>query len=93
MARQPKINKLLSANEAQAYLVSFGVPVKSRDSFYRYIERFDIKFFDMTPDSRKTTRQFQPVELNRFLVKTGYLDSVSDSLVIPLETDTVAAAN
>lgn len=68
---QHNTHGLLTSDEARAYLVSYGIPVKSRGTFYKYVDNHEIHYEDLTPWSKKITRRFAQEDLDKFLVKVG----------------------
>jgi hypothetical protein len=63
---------MMTSEQAQQYLVSFGLPVKSRASFYKFVEEHKIPYANLTPSSRKKTRRFRKEDLDAFLKRLGY---------------------
>lgn len=59
--------EMMTMPEAQEYLVSYGVPVRSRFTFYRYLDEYQIPFINLTPWSRYANRRFRKADLDKFL--------------------------
>lgn len=70
MMTQPEetTERLLTMQEAMDYLSNRGVPCKSRVTFYRLIEDFDIPYLNAKPHGRYEVRRFRQEALDKFLV-------------------------
>lgn len=64
--------RILTMPEAQAYLVSHGVPVRSRSSFYKRIAENNLAYVDLTPSSRYENRRFRQGDLDKMLERMGF---------------------
>lgn len=60
-------DKLLTMKEAMDFLSSRGFPCRSRSTFYKILEHFDIPFVDMNPGGKHAVRRFSLAELEKFL--------------------------
>ena len=68
---QSEREQIMTMPEAQDYLVSYGVPVRSRFTFYRYLEKYGIPYVNLTPWSRYANRRFRKSDLDKFLAEMG----------------------
>jgi len=72
MAKQSDSEIMFTMPEAQEYLVSHGVPVRSRSSFYKRIDEHNLPYVDLTPSSRYENRRFRKGDLDKFLETLGF---------------------
>ena len=70
---QPKVQeedeKLLTMQQAMDYLTSYGISCKSRKTFYKLLDDFNIPYTNMNPSGAYEMRRFPLTGLKRFLRK------------------------
>lgn len=64
-------DKMLTMQEAMDYLSDKGVPCKSRATFYRIIEDFEVPYVNTNPKGRHEVRRFSQEALNKVLEAKG----------------------
>lgn len=64
-------DRMLTMQQAMNYLSEKGFPCRSRITFYRVLEDFDIKFTNINPHGTNQVRRFALSALQEFLVKQG----------------------
>ena len=64
-------DRMLTMNEAREYLTAKGFPCRSRNTFYKIIENFDIPFTDINTSGKHAIRRFPLSGLEDFLRKQG----------------------
>lgn len=64
-------DRLVSMQEAMAYLSEKGIPCKSRSSFYRLVQQFDIPYVNTNPTGLNEVRRFTKDNLEDFIRKQG----------------------
>jgi len=67
----PASDRMLTMQEAMDYLSSKGFPCKSRSTFYRVLDEFQIPFTDINPNGKHRIRRFPISGLQEFLAKQG----------------------
>lgn len=73
-ANMEKDERLLTMQEAMEYLNERGYPCKSRSTFYRLLEDFNITHTDVNPCGKNRIRRFPVSVLKKFIqeqVKTS----------------------
>lgn len=63
--------KLLTMQQAMDYLSEKGFPCRSRSTFYKLIENFDIRYININPEGKNQVRRFALSKLNEFLKRQG----------------------
>lgn len=73
--KSPKIShaadRMLTMQEAMKYLSDKGVPCKSRNTFYRVLDEFNIPYTNMNPSGKHEIRRFPLSGLQEFLTSQG----------------------
>lgn len=64
-------DRLLTMQEAIEYLSNRGFPCRSRNTFYRILEEFELPFMDTNPHGKNRMRRFPVSGLSSFLTKQG----------------------
>lgn len=64
-------DKALTMQEAMDYLTDKGFPCRSRSTFYRVLDDFDIKYINLNPEGKHEIRRFPQSTLKAFLKKQG----------------------
>jgi hypothetical protein len=67
----PAPDRMLTMQEAMKYLSDKGFPCRSRSTFYRVLEEFDIQFMDLNPSGKHAIRRFPLSGLQKFLELQG----------------------
>lgn len=64
-------SKLLTMQEAMDFLTDKGFPCRSRSTFYKILEHFNIPYTNMNPGGQREVRRFALTELEKFLISQG----------------------
>jgi len=64
-------DRMLTMQEAMKYLSDKGFPCRSRSTFYRVLDDFEIKFIDLNPSGKNAIRRFPLSGLQEFLKSQG----------------------
>lgn len=64
-------DRMLTMQQAMNYLSDKGFPCRSRSTFYRVLEDFNIKFTNINPHGTNQVRRFALSSLQEFLIKQG----------------------
>lgn len=64
-------NRMLTMQEAMDYLTNKGIPCRSRSTFYKIIENFDIPYTNINPGGKHEVRRFPLSGLENFLRSQG----------------------
>ena len=59
--------RLLTMQEAMEFLTERGYPCKSRSTFYRLLEDFNIPYTDVNPCGKNKIRRFPTSGLKKFI--------------------------
>lgn len=63
--------RMLTMQEAMDYLTEKGFPCRSRSTFYKMLDNFEIKYTNINPGGKNEVRRFPLSGLNKFLRKQG----------------------
>lgn len=63
--------RMLTMQEAMEYLTEKGFPCRSRSTFYKILNNFDIKYTNINPGGKNEVRRFPLTGLEDFLRKQG----------------------
>lgn len=63
--------RMLTMQETMDYLSERGIPCKSRSTFYRVVEQFNIPYTNVNPGGKHEIRRFSLTVLNKFLQSQG----------------------
>lgn len=63
--------RMLTMQEAMEYLGERGIPCKSRATFYRILEDFNVPYVDTNPSGKHKVRRFKEEDLNSILAAQG----------------------
>lgn len=66
-----RARKMITMQEAMKYLSDKGVPCKSRTTFYRILEDFNVPYVDINPNGKHAVRRFNKDDLDKVLQATG----------------------
>lgn len=64
-------DRMLTMQEAMNYLSTRGFPCKSRSTFYRVLDEFEIPYTDVNPSGKHKIRRFPVSGLIDFLKGQG----------------------
>lgn len=62
---------MLTMQEAMDFLTDKGFPCRSRSTFYRVLQEFDIPYTNLNPGGKHEIRRFPLTGLKGFLEKQG----------------------
>lgn len=63
--------RMLTMQEAMEYLTKMGFPCRSRNTFYRMLEQFNIPYTNINPSGKNEVRRFPVEGINNFLKSQG----------------------
>lgn len=63
--------RMLTMQEAMEYLTDKGFPCRSRSTFYKILDNFDIRYTNINPGGKHEVRRFPLSGLEDFLRKQG----------------------
>lgn len=63
--------KMLTMQQAMDFLTEKGFPCRSRSTFYKMLENFDIPYTNINPNGKHEIRRFPLSGLKRFLKSQG----------------------
>lgn len=63
--------RMLTMQEAMDFLTDRGFPCRSRSTFYKILDNFDIKYTNINPGGKNEVRRFPLTGLEKFLRKQG----------------------
>jgi hypothetical protein len=68
---QQSHERMLTMQEAMDFLTDKGFPCRSRSTFYKILENFDIKYTNINPGGKNEVRRFPLAGLETFLKSQG----------------------
>lgn len=63
--------RMLTMQEAMDFLTEKGFPCRSRSTFYKMLENFDIPYTNINPGGKNEVRRFPLTKLQDFLKSQG----------------------
>lgn len=63
--------RMLTMREAMNFLTEKGFPCRSRSTFYKILENFNIQYTDINPGGKHAVRRFPLAGLEEFLRSQG----------------------
>jgi len=63
--------RMLTMQEAMDYLTEKGFPCRSRSTFYKMLDNFELQYTNINPGGKNEVRRFPLSGINAFLKKQG----------------------
>lgn len=71
--KMPEPERMLTMQEAMDYLSIKGLPCRSRITFYRILDDFNVKYINTNPRGKHEVRRFALEDLDKVLKAKGLI--------------------